>query len=65
MVQIGQVVSEELEATDRQTDRQTDRHTHPKKPLFWIRGVIKRVDPSKVEGRIFRAITILPLATTL
>ena len=42
-------------------DRQTDRHTHPKKPLFWIRGVIKRVDPSKVGGRVFGVITILPL----
>jgi len=27
--------------------------------------VIKRVNPSKVGGRVFRAITILPLATTL
>ena len=46
---------------DRQTDRQTDRHTHPKKPLFCVRGVIKRVDPSKVGGRVFGVITILPL----
>ena len=30
-------------------------------PLFSTRGVIKRVDPSKVGGRVFGVITILPL----
>jgi len=51
--------------TDRQADRQTHKHTsaHKKKTPFRTRVVIKRVNPSKVGGRIFCAITILPLCS--
>ena len=48
-----------------QTDRHTNIHPHiKKKTLFRTRGVIKLVNPSKVEGRIFCAITILPRCET-
>ena len=59
---IGPVDPEIWACTDRHTHTHTHIHPHIKKALFRTRGVLKRVNPSKVGGRVFGAITILPLA---